>query len=1500
MKHSNAIPDPKTFVKDLQESLRDYPVLLLFSVKDHKLNLLIEYPSDFNGQTEELKQAITARVEHYPAIQDIQQVILYGRTSGQKVPQWQHRIQGSALQEPSPHPSSRTSLSYTTLTGSTQASATSLSLSLTGTSGDSKSFPFSKETAKPVYSKDQDSSSQQAEQPLLSSRYRIKEVLAKGGFGKTYLAEDTHRPGNPICVVKQLQLKSPKPELLEMARNFFNLEAETLEELGRHDQIPQLLAYFEQGGEFFLVQEYIKGPTLKQELSKGVFNEKKVIELLRDVLQILDFIHQRQVIHRDLKPGNLIRREKDQKLILIDFGAVKQKIQGDSEGGVAVGTNGYVPPEQWQSNPQFNSDIFALGMVAIQCLTGIHPTKLPKDEETELPIWKDKVKISQALATILDRMTDPDFKQRYPSAAEVLLELDYYFGSASKPLWQTWLHYLRRPKVAMAVGLGSLGLGMILVGGSYWKFSHDAYQSRQGFYNGILLAEGEQWQEAKESYLEALQKNRLYDPARVALQYSETQIKNIKAKISQQRQALVAQAKDPELRKSLGIHLYQIGDLDAAISELNTSAVFNSNDPEVYYYLGQAHAQREEWETAKGYFERALRLQPTYVWALIHLGLAHQRTNNSAAALESLRIATELSMNHPSAHYYLGSVFADQKQWDQAIDSYLKALALNPLYRQMRQDLGYGLYSPEHLPQAIRHYQKKLAENPKNASYFYRLGNAFLADNKLPEAAQAYQKGLEQNPRDVQLLVCLGQIQLTQKDVDLAAETFTKALAANSQSSEAHRGMGRVFLEKSKQDPALLPQALNHFKTSVQLAPRNADAHFQLGIALLQHQELEQAQASLQQAIQLNPRNPEIRFYLGYALAQLGRSSEASNQFSFGLKSNPADAALSYALAGTLAIQGKTQEALKWLEASVLVETSQPTTASPDRADLQEEAKAFTSKQIYKGVSKKTQSPPPSSLAGSATPAAVNNSPPASVSKNTPPTSVSAKNTLDQVVKEKLAEPEQIKDLKKVEPASSLSSSLELLLQSISLALIVLLSGALLMAIGGGVYLMVDATTGILNRKKGRKLSGDPAQKHLLRGMELYHKNDWEEAIAEFRAALQFDRALAKAYFYRGQCYLKQNQLQRAIDEFWLVNGLEPTFTGMPDTLISTLLTYGNQLYDAGNLDQAVDQYLTATRIAGDTRLLNAELHYRAGLAFSKKSTPEAWEQAISHLQKAIQLSSGLADAYYTLGVVYNLKRDSENALPAFERVVSLDPQRIEARYQFGIALYRQGHLREALTHFRSTLTAKPDLYLIRADIGFALFQAGDLNAAETEFKHLLARDSSSAMGLLGLAMIAYGRRMYEEAEQCCEKALKQTPDLAEAIALLGLIHLASKKISSKGGTSIKNRTIELAQVKFETAIKLDRYVPEAHFGLGEIARIRRHYAFAVESYKTALRANRSYAAAHFRLATVYLDLRNYTAAISALQETLRIHPSYPDAAALLAKSLAGQERHENDTIIQL
>ncbi|MEC4893200.1 MAG: CHASE2 domain-containing serine/threonine-protein kinase [Oscillatoria sp. PMC 1051.18] len=266
---------------------------------------------------------------------------------------------------------------------------------------------------------------------LLAGRYKITEALGAGGFASTYLAQDTHRPGYPDCVVKKLQPAHRDPTFLAVARRLFHTEAEILEKLGNHPHIPRLLAHFEtEDQEFYLVEEYIPGQLLSEELSNsGVFDETRTIEMLKEILSILIYIHDRGVIHRDLKPSNIIRDSEKNRLVLIDFGAVKEIQPQDQHNArhpeltVAIGTRGYTPPEQLAGQPNFSSDIYALGVIAINVLTGLRPNQLECDRHTGNLKWRHLVNLSEELAKIIDKMVCYHFVERYQSAAEVLKEL---------------------------------------------------------------------------------------------------------------------------------------------------------------------------------------------------------------------------------------------------------------------------------------------------------------------------------------------------------------------------------------------------------------------------------------------------------------------------------------------------------------------------------------------------------------------------------------------------------------------------------------------------------------------------------------------------------------------------------------------------------------------------------------------------------------------------------------------------------------------------------------------------------------------------------------------------------------------------------------------------------------------------------------------------------------------------------------------------------------------
>ncbi|MEG4503242.1 bifunctional serine/threonine-protein kinase/ABC transporter substrate-binding protein [Microcoleus sp. F6_B4] len=271
---------------------------------------------------------------------------------------------------------------------------------------------------------------------ILHERYEILALLGEGGFARTYTAAQINKPNNPLCVVKEIPFPpSNDPRVLERARKRFEREASALRRLGTNSRIPELFDSFEENDYFYLVQEYIEGHPLSQELTAGNrWNEQQTVALLREVLEILTSVHQEKIIHRDITPSNLIRRKTDRKIVLIDFGAVREisTFTSNSTGEIftsqAIGTSGYMPAEQYkpQSLPQPYNDIYAVGIIAIQVLTGRRPTNLPQDPETGEIVWDylTSEPISDKLKKILTQMVRFHFQDRYQSVDEVLQDLD--------------------------------------------------------------------------------------------------------------------------------------------------------------------------------------------------------------------------------------------------------------------------------------------------------------------------------------------------------------------------------------------------------------------------------------------------------------------------------------------------------------------------------------------------------------------------------------------------------------------------------------------------------------------------------------------------------------------------------------------------------------------------------------------------------------------------------------------------------------------------------------------------------------------------------------------------------------------------------------------------------------------------------------------------------------------------------------------------------------------
>jgi serine/threonine-protein kinase len=264
---------------------------------------------------------------------------------------------------------------------------------------------------------------------VLKNRYKILQKLSQGGFGETFLAEDTLMPSARRCVIKQLKPIEDDPQIYETIKGRFQREAAILEQLGEGNrQIPSLYAYFEENDLFYLVQEWIEGVTLVQKIrAEGLLSENKVKEILISVLPVLDFIHSQRIVHRDIKPDNIILRPPHDLPVLIDFGAVKETMNttvgssGDNTRSIAIGTPGYMPSEQSAGRPVYSSDLYSLGLTAIYLLTGKIPQQLPTDPSNGDYLWRQYVpNLSSGLASIIDRSIQFSPRDRYSTAREML------------------------------------------------------------------------------------------------------------------------------------------------------------------------------------------------------------------------------------------------------------------------------------------------------------------------------------------------------------------------------------------------------------------------------------------------------------------------------------------------------------------------------------------------------------------------------------------------------------------------------------------------------------------------------------------------------------------------------------------------------------------------------------------------------------------------------------------------------------------------------------------------------------------------------------------------------------------------------------------------------------------------------------------------------------------------------------------------------------------------
>ena len=667
----------------------------------------------------------------------------------------------------------------------------------------------------------------------LTRRYQIISKLGQGGFGKTFLAQDLHLPGNRKCVVKQLKPQATDRLTWKTAKRLFDTEAQTLHQLGTHPQIPQLYAYFEEEREFYLVEEYIKGSELHQELSR--FREKnqehQVTTLLQEILEILEFVHQNNVIHRDINPRNIIRRQQDGKLFLIDFGAVKQITSEILPGGktkytIAIGTPGYRPSEQANGKPKLSSDIYAVGAIGIQALTGRLPHTLPTDPHTGEISWQARGRVSPELVRVLNTMLRYDFRQRYQSATEALAALRSLtkvtgatsnvatatvpvVAVAAKPLEKrNWLGSCLSKILILLTITGVGAIGFISV--NYWRNSAKAAD----LYNqGQTLYESKRYQEALESY-------------------------------------------------------------DRAVEIL-------PNYEEAWLAQGDALQNLQRYREALNAYEQAIKIKPDYWSAWMGRAQVLEALGEYQQAIAAFRAAIDIQSDRWQAWQGLANLQMQLKQYSQAVESFDRLLQLQPQTSAWYQR-GWALHKLGDYQDALESYDKALEIEPDRYRFWYQRGNALMNLKRYQEAVKSYQQAVQYQPNFYPAWYSQGMALSYLKNYRRAIAAYDRVIKIKADHYEAWYHRGWAFHQLKRYHDAIAS-----YDRATECQPNYYQAWYNRGNSYYNLREYQQAISSYDRAVKLQPNYPQAWYSRGNALLKLKRYKRANASYEKALSYKP-------------------------------------------------------------------------------------------------------------------------------------------------------------------------------------------------------------------------------------------------------------------------------------------------------------------------------------------------------------------------------------------------------------------------------------------------------------------------------------------------------------------------------------------------------------------------------------------------------------------------------------
>ncbi|MBF2077696.1 MAG: tetratricopeptide repeat protein [Synechococcales cyanobacterium T60_A2020_003] len=581
----------------------------------------------------------------------------------------------------------------------------------------------------------------QGETRPLGGRYEIVRPLGAGGFGQTFLARDLHLPDHPLCVVKQLKPQVSSPAQMQIARRLFDTEAKVLYKLGSHNQIPRLLAHFEEQQDFYLAQELVEGHALSEELRPGQsWTPEQAVALLSDLLGVLAFVHQHNVIHRDIKPSNLIRRHHDGRIVLIDFGAVKQvstQLMASNTGThtISIGTQGYMPNEQLSGNPRFSSDIYAVGIIAIQALTGCHPTLLATDVQTCEVQWRDRCSnLPPELGDLLDHMVRYDFRTRYTSASEAL--------AAVQTLPEALLCAAPSPVMPDAQTLGTI--------------ASDLYNSTTPWPSSI--GDGER----SPLPIERTGKTVALPPLPLPASPSQTKLMPIAGGMAAlilaglgltmvlPNRAPSASPPTPTDGSDQSTNTPSTPTSSASPTQLTAETEPNAKSSEVATRLEQAEKQRVQgnYQPALNAYDQAIALDPDVPEAQWGRCYSLNKLERFSEAVEACDAAIALQPNYADALWSKGYALEQQQQPQAALDLYDQAIALDQSHAEAWNNRGTALFQLGQIEDAYTAFDRAVQINADFSEAWSNRAAALWEKGQYDAALESINRALEADPKN--------------------------------------------------------------------------------------------------------------------------------------------------------------------------------------------------------------------------------------------------------------------------------------------------------------------------------------------------------------------------------------------------------------------------------------------------------------------------------------------------------------------------------------------------------------------------------------------------------------------------------------------------------------------------------------------------------------------------------------------------------------------------------